>query len=67
MNESAIERPILIELLENNQTRQQFVLESDDVTVGRGEESGIVIPRRQVSRVHIRIYRGQPRDSERFE
>jgi DNA-binding winged helix-turn-helix (wHTH) protein len=57
MNESAIERPILIELLENNQTRQQFVLESDDVTVGRGEESGIVIPRRQVSRVHIRIYR----------
>ncbi|MFZ4827171.1 MAG: FHA domain-containing protein [Phototrophicaceae bacterium] len=57
MNEPTIERPILIELLENNQTRQQFVLESDDVTVGRGEESGIVIPRRQVSRVHIRIYK----------
>ena len=57
MNEPTIERPILIELLENNYPRQQFVLESDDVTVGRGEESGIIIPRRQISRVHIRIYK----------
>lgn len=53
----ANERPILMELQENNQPKQHWVLEVDDVTVGRGEESNIMIPRRQISRQHIRIYK----------
>ncbi|MFZ4816568.1 MAG: FHA domain-containing protein, partial [Phototrophicaceae bacterium] len=51
------ERPMLIELNENNQPRQFWTLETDDVTVGRGEESDIVIAKRQISRQHIRLYK----------
>lgn len=52
-----LDRPLLIELLDNNQPGRQWVLKNDSVTVGRGEESIIMIPKRQISREHIRIYR----------
>ncbi len=51
------ERPILMELQDNNQPRQHWTLEHDDMTVGRGEESQIVIPKRQISRQHIRLFK----------
>lgn len=51
------ERPILMELQDNNQPRQHWTLEHDDMTVGRGEESEIVIPKRQISRQHIRLFK----------
>lgn len=50
------ERPMLTELRENNQPGSQWTLETDDVTIGRGEESTIQIPKRQISRQHIRIF-----------
>ncbi len=56
------ERPILMELLDNNQPSKHWTLEEDDVTVGRDETSDIVIPKRQISRQHIRLYK----DGERF-
>jgi hypothetical protein len=52
-----LERPILMELQDNNQPRQHWTLETDDITIGRGEESTIMIPKRQISREHVRIYR----------
>ena len=57
MTDAQQERPMLTELKDNNQPGQQWLLETDDVTVGRGEESSIQIPRRQVSRQHVRIYK----------
>lgn len=56
------EHPILIELQDNNQPRQHWTLLDDSMTVGRGEESHIIIPKRQISREHIRIYK----DGEKF-
>ncbi|MEL6150663.1 MAG: FHA domain-containing protein [Chloroflexota bacterium] len=52
-----LDRPILVELQDDNRPRQQWILEIDDITVGRGDESYIAIPRRQISREHIRIYK----------
>lgn len=51
------DRPILMELQDNNQPRQHWILETDDVTIGRGEESTIMIPKRQISREHVRIFK----------
>jgi len=50
------ERPMLTELKDNNQPGNQWTLETDDVTIGRGEESTIQIPKRQISRQHVRIF-----------
>jgi len=57
MTEQPIERPILMELQENNQPRQHWVIENDDVTVGRGDEADVIISRRQISREHVRIFK----------
>ncbi len=51
------EYPMLNELRENNQPGQQWLLENEAVTVGRGEESDIQISKRQISRQHIRIFK----------
>jgi hypothetical protein len=56
MAENSSDRPILI-LRGDQGTNQQWTLQKDDVTIGRGEESDIVIPDRNVSRQHIRIFR----------
>jgi hypothetical protein len=50
------EHPILIELQEDYKPRQHWALLNPEVTIGRGEESDIIIPKRQISRQHIRIF-----------
>lgn len=53
------ENPILILLDEDRkQTARYWTIDSDSVIIGRDEdESDIVLPERQISRQHIRIYR----------
>ncbi|MEO0564009.1 MAG: FHA domain-containing protein [Chloroflexota bacterium] len=54
--EKPVERPMLVERRDNNQPGSQWVLHLDDMTIGRGEESDIQIPKRQISRQHVRIF-----------
>lgn len=56
MSDSGGERPILIIHLDQ-QPDQQWTIARDDITVGRGEDSDLVLPQRQISRHHIRIYK----------
>jgi hypothetical protein len=56
MSESGKERPILI-IHDERFKDHQWTLASDNVVIGRGEECDIVVPERQVSRQHIRIYK----------
>jgi DNA-binding winged helix-turn-helix (wHTH) protein len=56
MSESGGEKPILI-IHHNNQPNQQWTIAKDEVILGRGEESDLVLPERQVSRQHVRIYK----------
>lgn len=56
MAEMNTDRPILIFRGDNGQN-QQWTMQKDSVTIGRGEEADIVIPERQVSRQHVRIFR----------
>jgi hypothetical protein len=57
MTEKETERPVLI--LQNNDhtLNQHWVMEKDDVVIGRGEEADLVLDERQISRTHVRIYR----------
>lgn len=56
MSESSLDRPLLI--IHSDKLREnQWVLAKDNVVIGRGEDCDIVLPERQVSRRHIRIYR----------
>jgi DNA-binding winged helix-turn-helix (wHTH) protein len=56
MSESNKERPILI-IHDDNFKEHQWTLTKDNAVIGRGEECDIVLPERQVSRQHVRIYR----------
>jgi len=56
MSESGKERPILI-VHDDNLKDQQWTLANDNAVIGRGEECDIVVPERQVSRQHIRIFK----------
>jgi len=38
---------------------QRWLLNQDEITIGRGPECNVVIPDRQVSRVHARLRRGE--------
>jgi DNA-binding winged helix-turn-helix (wHTH) protein len=55
MPETTADRPILI-VRSDKMNDQQWTLLKDEVTIGRGEECDIVVPERQVSRQHARIY-----------
>ncbi len=56
MSEASGERPILI--FQTDKLKEpQVTLSKDDVVIGRGEDCDIVLPERQVSRQHIRLYR----------
>lgn len=50
------EKPVLI-ILEGEQTGQRWMIEGDVFVIGRGSSCDLVLPERQVSREHIRIYR----------
>ncbi len=56
MAESNKERPILI-IHDDKVKDQQWILAQDDEVIGRGDECDIVLPERQISRQHIRIFK----------
>jgi hypothetical protein len=50
-------RPVLVEWQEDNSPGRRWVLETDDVTIGRDAPSDLVILMDQISRRHLRVYR----------
>lgn len=56
MSETKSEKPILI-ALDGKYASQHWTLATDDVVVGRDDSADIVIPERQISRQHVRIFR----------
>lgn len=56
------EKPVLI-ILEGEQTGQRWIIEDNEFLVGRGASCHLVLPERQVSREHIRIYTENKGDS----
>lgn len=57
MPEAGGDRPILIIQNGNKPEHQQLPITKDNIVLGRGEDCDIVLPERQISRHHIRIYR----------
>lgn len=55
-NQQQDDYPVLIKMNDDN-TKEEILLPSDNVTIGRSEESTIAILERQISRQHIRIYK----------
>jgi len=55
MSESPLDKPMLI-IHTDKMKDTQWVLGNQSMVVGRGEDCDIVLPERQVSRQHIRIY-----------
>jgi pSer/pThr/pTyr-binding forkhead associated (FHA) protein len=60
MSEQTSESPVLI-ITEGEQTGQRWTIRQDSFVIGRGGECDLVLPERQVSREHIRIYRENDR------
>jgi len=56
MADAAAEHPIFI-ISDDKQGEREIEMTQESVTFGRGEECDIVLPERQVSREHIRVYR----------
>ncbi|HEX3052981.1 MAG TPA: FHA domain-containing protein, partial [Aggregatilineaceae bacterium] len=52
----ATEKPVLI-IQEGEKAGQRWTIREDMLVVGRGGECDLVLPERQVSREHIRIFR----------
>jgi hypothetical protein len=52
----AVDKPVLI-IHEGEKAGQRWTIREDELIIGRGGECGLVLPERQVSREHIRIYR----------
>jgi hypothetical protein len=52
----AADKPVLI-IHEGEKAGQRWTIHEDELVVGRGGECDLVLPERQVSREHIRIYR----------
>jgi hypothetical protein len=50
-------RPVLMEWQEDNTPGRRWVLETDDVTVGRDTPSDLIMTLDQISRRHLRVYR----------
>lgn len=50
------DKPVLI-ILEGEQTGQRWTIDGDEFLIGRGAHCQLILPERQVSREHIRIYR----------
>jgi len=55
MSSTNDDKPVLI-ILEGEQTGQRWTIEGDEFFIGRGGNCQLVLPERQVSREHIRIY-----------
>ena len=50
------EKPVLI-IREGERAGLNWTLHEDEITIGRGSECDIVLPERQISREHVRIFR----------
>lgn len=53
---TATDKPVLI-IHEGEKAGQRWTIRDDELVLGRGGECDLVLPERQVSREHIRIYR----------
>lgn len=56
MTDQNLDRPILI-IRGDQMSPQQWTMQKDDIIIGRGEECDIMLPERQISRQHLRLYR----------
>ncbi|PJF43715.1 MAG: hypothetical protein CUN55_07665 [Phototrophicales bacterium] len=56
MTETEKDRPILV-ITEGEQAGQRWTIEGDVFLIGRGGECDLILPERQVSREHVRIFR----------
>lgn len=56
MSEIKREKPVLI-VLDGKYANQYWTIENDSISLGREEGCEIVIPERQISRQHIRVYK----------
>ena len=52
------EKPVLM-ITDGDLSGQKWVMHGNELTVGRGGEADVVLPERQISRVHMRIVRGE--------
>ena len=52
----AVDKPVLI-IHEGEKAGQRWTIREDELVIGRGGECDLVLPERQVSREHIRIFR----------
>lgn len=57
MSDKTKDRPILIVRDQDNMPARQWMVEKDEVTVGRDDSSDLTLDDRQISRQHIRIYK----------
>jgi hypothetical protein len=53
---SNVDKPVLL-IHEGEKAGQRRIIHEDELIIGRGGECDLVLPERQVSREHIRIYR----------
>jgi DNA-binding winged helix-turn-helix (wHTH) protein len=60
MAEPASEHPVLL-VVEGEQVGQRWPIKKESYVIGRGGECDLVLPERQVSREHIRIYKEDDR------
>ena len=51
------DRPVLIIRDNNELPARHWLMEKDDIVLGRGEECDLTLDERQISRQHIRIYK----------
>ncbi len=56
MTEEKVEHPI-ITAVEGKYANQYWVLDRDEIILGRDEDCDVVLPERQISRQHVRFYR----------
>jgi hypothetical protein len=53
---SEIDKPVLI-IHEGERAGQRWTIREDEIVIGRGGECDLVLPERQVSREHVRVFR----------
>ncbi len=56
MSDPKRDKPVLT-VLEGKYANQHWTIEKDEVTLGRDETCDIVLPERQISRQHVRIFK----------
>jgi hypothetical protein len=57
MSDKQKDRPVLIIRDNSDLPARHWLMEKDDIILGRGEECDLTLDERQISRQHIRIYR----------